>query len=406
MRFTFRSNKKKRVFVLVCKDKIIVQKIKRHRTYAVANEGLYKVWPDDDVLVMENVDAVLNTTNKPEFDKWCSVLSDLGYYNSYTIMNAKDYGTPQNRRRIFMISTLTLGEFIFPEPCPDGRVLRDVLEENVPEEYFLSEERLKTFRRHKERNDAKGNGFGFRVHDIERETDVVASAISCNADRYYQTWIGIPKSEGRSDADIRITGKLTDMDFNQSGKVYDPNGGAPTIRTPSGGGNMPKIEITGELTDSDFIGSRRVFSEGGISPCIKAEHQGPNSPKVELKVAGKIDSSLDIHTPGRKEKRQNGPRCNDGQNAFTVTAAENNGVVQNENGNLRIRYLTPRECLRLQAFPDDVIDKLLAVESKSQCYKLAGNSIAVCCLKAIFKGIYIDKTFKKNGRQVSLNRWF
>ena len=52
MRFTFRSNKKKRVFVLVCKDKIIVQKIKRHRTYAVANKGLYKVWPDDDVLVM------------------------------------------------------------------------------------------------------------------------------------------------------------------------------------------------------------------------------------------------------------------------------------------------------------------------------------------------------------------
>lgn len=72
---------------------------------------------------------------------------------------------------------------------------------------------------------------------------------------------------------------------------------------------------------------------------------------------------------------------------------------------LRIRYLTPRECLRLQAFPDDAIDRLEAVLSKSALYKVAGNSIAVCCLKAIFKGIYIDKTFR-DGRQTNLDRWF
>ena len=95
----------------------------------------------------------------------------MGYCNSYQIMNAKDYGTPQNRKRIFMVSTLTMGEFIFPEPCPDGRVLRDVLEDDVPESYFLSEKRLATFKRHKERNDAKGNGFGFKVHEMTEERE-------------------------------------------------------------------------------------------------------------------------------------------------------------------------------------------------------------------------------------------
>lgn len=100
-----------------------------------------------EVLLMENVDAVLNKDNKPVFDRWCALLTDLGYCNSYTVMNAKDYGTPQNRNRIFMVSTLTLGEFIFPEPCPDGRVLKDVLEDDVPESYFLSEERINRYRK-------------------------------------------------------------------------------------------------------------------------------------------------------------------------------------------------------------------------------------------------------------------
>ena len=196
-----------------------------------------------EVLLMENVDAVLNRVNRPEFDRWCGVLTDMGYCNSYQIMNAKDYGTPQNRKRIFMVSTLTMGEFIFPEPCPDGRVLRDVLEDDVPESYFLSEKRLATFKRHKERNDAKGNGFGFKVHEMteEREREDYSAAVTRNPDRYCQTWIGIPKRECQEEPGIRITGKLTDYDFNQSGKVYDPDGVSSTIRTPTGGESYPRL---------------------------------------------------------------------------------------------------------------------------------------------------------------------
>lgn len=234
-----------------------------------------------EVLVAENVDAVLNRVNKPQFDRWINILNNLGYSNSYQIMNAKDYGTPQNRRRMFMVSTLHMGEFIFPDPCPDGRVLRDVLEDDVPESYFLSEKRLATFKRHKERNDSKGNGFGFKVHELtdeerERERGDVSAAVTGNADRYYQTWIGIPKSECQSESGIKISGEI-EPDFNQSGKIYDTDGNSATIRTPTGGGLIPKIEVSeienaGEL---DIPGwhrhAKEVTGTGGVAPCISTQ---------------------------------------------------------------------------------------------------------------------------------------
>jgi DNA (cytosine-5)-methyltransferase 1 len=74
---------------------------------------------------------------------------------------------------------------------------------------------------------------------------------------------------------------------------------------------------------------------------------------------------------------------------------------------LRIRYLTPRECLRLMGQTDDAIDKLMEVEkSKTAQYRMAGNSIVVDVLMAIFKGIYIDDTFDRlRPKQTSLEGW-
>lgn len=109
-------------------------------------------------------------------------------------------------------------------------------------------------------------------------------------------------------------------------------------------------------------------------------------------------------TPGREIKRQNGPRFKAPNEAtFTVTSADKNGVAEMENGKLRIRYLTPRECLRLMDQPDNAIDRLMEVEpSKTVQYRLAGNSIVVSVLEAIFKGIYINNTFEKPKKYVSL----
>lgn len=89
----------------------------------------------------------------------------------------------------------------------------------------------------------------------------------------------------------------------------------------------------------------------------------------------------------------NALNCHHGGGSGTITS------------DLKIRYLTPRECLRLMGFKDPEIDKLMeAVPSKTNEYKLAGNSIVVDCLESIFKGIYIDKTFRNaKPRQISLS---
>ena len=89
-----------------------------------------------EVLLMENVDAIVDRDNKPHFIRWIMFLNELGYNNSYQILNAKDYGIPQNRNRCFMVSMLGKRTFKFPPRMILDKCLRDYLEENVPEEYY------------------------------------------------------------------------------------------------------------------------------------------------------------------------------------------------------------------------------------------------------------------------------
>ena len=98
------------------------------------------------------------------------------------------------------------------------------------------------------------------------------------------------------------------------------------------------------------------------------------------------------------------------QTSPTLTTGRGGGsgtVVRMSEEELRIRYLTPRECLRLMGQTDDAIDKLMEVEkSKTAQYRMAGNSIVVDVLMAIFKGIYIDDTFDRlRPKQTSLEGW-
>ena len=84
-----------------------------------------------EVLLMENVDSILFKHAIKDFNQWLRFLDCLGYTNSYKVLNAKDYGVPQNRKRLFMVSTLHLGKLIFPKPKPLEIKLKDILEESV-----------------------------------------------------------------------------------------------------------------------------------------------------------------------------------------------------------------------------------------------------------------------------------
>ena len=110
-------------------------------------------------LLMENVKALVQKKFMLEFQRWIDTLADLGYTSFWQVLNAKNFGTPQNRERVFMVSILGEATFEFPKPFPLEKRLRDVLEENVPEQYYLADSQVERILAHCERKQAEGCGF-------------------------------------------------------------------------------------------------------------------------------------------------------------------------------------------------------------------------------------------------------
>ncbi len=98
-------------------------------------------------LLMENVDALTSQKFRPLLNKWLNKLSSHGYTNHVRVLNAKDYGVPQNRNRVFVLSILGDGyqTYNWPAPFRLTRRLRDVLESDVDDSYYLTEKQLGYF---------------------------------------------------------------------------------------------------------------------------------------------------------------------------------------------------------------------------------------------------------------------
>jgi DNA (cytosine-5)-methyltransferase 1 len=117
-------------------------------------------------LMMENVAALVSQKFISTFNQWQLELESYGYTNFSQVLNAKDYGVPQNRERIFMISILNCDEaYYFPKKIKLTKRLKDILEDNVDEKYYLSDKTLEGFAMHNERHQAKGTGFLFEPTD-------------------------------------------------------------------------------------------------------------------------------------------------------------------------------------------------------------------------------------------------
>lgn len=97
------------------------------------------------VLLMENVPMVLSQKNINDFHEWQSKLESLGYQSYADLLNAKDYGIPQNRVRCFMVSILGEWSYEFPKPQKLNMVMRDLLEENADESFYITTESAKKF---------------------------------------------------------------------------------------------------------------------------------------------------------------------------------------------------------------------------------------------------------------------
>ena len=98
-------------------------------------------------LLQENVAALVSEKFMPDFQKWLDKLSSLGYVSRWARLNAKDYGVPQNRDRVFCLSMRkdVAFDYQFPDPIPLKRKLEDVLQEEVDTRFFLKDEAVSKF---------------------------------------------------------------------------------------------------------------------------------------------------------------------------------------------------------------------------------------------------------------------
>lgn len=114
------------------------------------------------VLLMENVPEIIGAKNIKHFAKLVEFLDGLGYKSKWGLLNAKDFGIPQNRKRCFMVSVLGDYYYNMPKTMPLKYCLRDFLDKEVDDKYYLSEKVIMSLNIHKERSEAKGNGFGWK----------------------------------------------------------------------------------------------------------------------------------------------------------------------------------------------------------------------------------------------------
>jgi len=115
------------------------------------------------VLLMENVPEAIGTNHWNDFALWEQYLTSLGYSNHFKILNAKDFGVPQNRERVFMVSTIGQNVYEFPQKQELTIKLKDVLEKNVDEKYYLSDEKIQAISQWKAQQDPLEN-----MENIER----------------------------------------------------------------------------------------------------------------------------------------------------------------------------------------------------------------------------------------------
>lgn len=301
-------------------------------------------------LLLENVKNLIGTKFKDSYDKWLSFLNELGYTTYTKVLNAKDYGIPQNRERVFGVSILGDHEpYVFPEKQELKIRLKDMLEENVDEKYYLKASTIISILK---------TTFNQRKGLLHGEQDICATLLA--RDFHEPKLIAVGKLEGG----------VWDKRYNQIRQVFDPDGISPTIMAGGGGGTETKIIA------------------------IKGRDEKPNKLicRGYKKFTDKHGYIPELFNPYHsKEIGDIAPTQTTNCGLDTASASVLKAEVHQTDDFLRIRKLTPTECWRLMGWKDEQIDKIKENKiSNTQMYKQAGNGIVVNVLEEIFK-----KLFKK-----------
>lgn len=359
-------------------------------------------------------------------------LHEYGYNTYWKVLNAKNYGIPQNRERVYMIfirKDLDNGQFKFPEPFDNGIRLKDILEDEVDEKFYLSDDKVQKF---------LSNFNQSELPVTTRNSDTVSTIRAtyykngernvCENIENGNGYEGIVESNN-----VKQIGNISEgnssWDNPQTGCIYSAEGISPTLNTCSGGQREPKIvcgidkynnhpsviDNANCITSREDRGVSNRKKEGTavlecpeVSYCLDANYYKGTSPEEYVKkhrrqlvfeentikipqatkqgyIECEVGGVADLSYPNSKTRR--GCVQENGTISPTITATET-GICKIESP-IRIRKLTPRECFRLMGFSDRDFDAAKnAGISNSQLYKQAGNSIVVDVLYYIYVELY------------------
>lgn len=344
------------------------------------------------VAIAENVKALTGKKFSAEFKIVLDSLADAGYVNYWKVLNAKDFGVPQNRERVFIISVrkdIDQGYFVYPNKLPLTIKLRDVLEHNVDEKYYLRNEQIQSI---------KASGFNQKKTIIQN--DICGTLLA----RDYKD----PKcvAESTQTDGIKCLGNIYGKDVSsQAGRVYDPDGLCATITTSTGGNRQPII-LEKEVSNAIRVGGRGSIDRHSwdlvTEPVIAASRgryteSGETAQKLEPNMDGVSNTLTTVqkdnlviepnvgHNPVSKKLEFDGFRTDVSP---CLIATDYKAPKCTMTQDMRIRKLTPKECWRLMGFADADIDSCISAGiSNTQLYKQAGNSIVVSVLENLFKNI-------------------
>lgn len=312
-------------------------------------------------VIWENVKNLLSKKHRHNFDSYLSIMESLGYNNYYDVLNAKDYGIPQNRERVYTVSIrkdIDNGKFLFPEKEILKLRLKDMLEDKVDEKYYLDNAKIKNYNRN----------FGSKGKVQDEICDTLQAAMGNGGGN-----VPIIKCIQVGE----LEGGPWDKRIESCKRVYSEEGISPTISSCQGGGTEPKVLRIGGIFDTEKSKHQAgsIYDKEQLAPTLDAMQGGYRQPMIEV---------IGNYSPSNHEASR---IVN--SNGLAPTVKENHGTVTATNVDYKIRKLTPKECWRLMGFTDEDFEKAANVPtSNTQLYKQAGNSIVVNVLEKIFKNLF------------------
>lgn len=268
-------------------------------------------------VIWENVKNLLSKKHRHNFDNYLERMESMGYKNYYQVLNAKDYGIPQNRERVFTISIRAdiEKEFHFPKKEELKLRLRDMLENQVDKKYYLSDKIIKFYKKNEEEQKAMDDNF------------------------------------------IQQVGFLDIKGQDNIKRVYSDEGVSPTLTDMQGGNRQPKILIKNatkkgyqEAYEGDSVNIAYPKSEtrrGRVGHQVSQTLQCNNGMGVIASNNTRLHN-LVANTKFEKGKVLNMDLYNQTTNEnLSQCLTEPHHNLQALYDGLRIRKLTPKECFRL-----------------------------------------------------------